>query len=461
IQPALIYAGLALATLMRSSECEYGFDGRKGALELRSHAQSALETAFNTSARVDATLAEAALILALFELSPHPEHDHDKITAAIVFLDTIIRQTQLTNIDAADPEVCHFIPNRVPEVADGAYRDNLTCSCIPSNPPEAPSGNSCWYYTLPWDTAWSPRQIEAEESRRLCWNALSLVSRYVVQCAAFNAVPQQLWLTDPSNYKILFPGECIDRASPAYRSSTSISPKEAIWALYCRSMLLWNFAHRFNINSYDNRVKEETAVAIHHEARYIETSLDQHTCNLDTHIIYLCREYITKYATRNSLSSQGLDSGLASAPGPLVNRKQIDEWVTNQESVIGRFEASLPHVRPVYSRNDVAFADPSYAPVRAHDLIRRPFNATWFANQLSVYVLLSYYPNDSIESSGRLLRLAKSFLVATDAINAQWPCTYYHTHCEVLRGQLRQACLMARVDPPSPSRLPYPISRSA
>ena len=61
MQPALIYAGLALATLMRSSELELCGGGRSRALWLRDAAQSNLEQSLSTQ-WIDLQLAEAALV---------------------------------------------------------------------------------------------------------------------------------------------------------------------------------------------------------------------------------------------------------------------------------------------------------------------------------------------------------------------------------------------------------------
>lgn len=93
---------------------------------------------------------------------------------------------------------------------------------------------------------------------------------------------------------LLFPGEVLDRASPAYLSSDSPSPKESIWALYCRSMLLWSFCNRSRFGDHTKEEREELAYATWSEAQSIYDSLDTHTCNLDTAVIYLCREYISK-----------------------------------------------------------------------------------------------------------------------------------------------------------------------
>lgn len=60
MQPSLVLAGLALATLMRSSEVGLGQEGRMRALELRNAAQASLQSSFE-SGWIDSTLAQAAL----------------------------------------------------------------------------------------------------------------------------------------------------------------------------------------------------------------------------------------------------------------------------------------------------------------------------------------------------------------------------------------------------------------
>jgi hypothetical protein len=61
MQPSLVFAGLALATLMKSSEMELGSAGRERAIWLRDKAQAWLEMSWN-SQWIDMTLAKAALV---------------------------------------------------------------------------------------------------------------------------------------------------------------------------------------------------------------------------------------------------------------------------------------------------------------------------------------------------------------------------------------------------------------
>jgi hypothetical protein len=59
-------------------------------------------------------------------------------------------------------------------------------------------------------------------------------------------------------------------------------------------MLLWNFCNRFRTPSEDEERAEQAHEAFL-EAQAIEDSLNTHTCNLDTTLIYTTREYIHKW----------------------------------------------------------------------------------------------------------------------------------------------------------------------
>lgn len=87
----------------------------------------------------------------------------------------------------------------------------------------------------------------------------------------------------------------MDRMAPSYRSSDSPSPKESVWALYCRSMLLWSFCNRLRRDPCSDEDRAEYSMEAMAEAQSIQDSLDMHICNLDTALMYMCREYIFKY----------------------------------------------------------------------------------------------------------------------------------------------------------------------
>ncbi|KAG6898966.1 hypothetical protein C0993_002144 [Termitomyces sp. T159_Od127] len=307
IQPALVYAGLAMATLMKSSEVEYKAPGRERALWLRDSAVSCIQSSISAE-WVDAALAEAALIIALFESSVHPMYDPGRVEEALVTLDYIIRTTRLTTIDADDADVLTYPAGHVPmapllplpvtAAADPGGGASRKCGCIPADAAQAPDAYTLWSYIPAWDARWTEEEVRDEECRRLCWAALSLVCNYVSQCVAFDREPPELFILDCANYAILFPGEALDRVSPTFRASTS-STKESVWALYCRSMLLWNFTNRLRTRMVtDGGGGDEDKIEVVYdawaEAQALQDALGMHTCNLDTVLMYMCREYVYK-----------------------------------------------------------------------------------------------------------------------------------------------------------------------
>ena len=68
-----------------------------------------------------------------------------------------------------------------------------------------------------------------------------------------------------------------------------------MWALYYRSMLLWNFSTRLSNDSITDNIKAEYAFEVWVETQSIQDALDIHVCNLDTALLYMCREYLYKY----------------------------------------------------------------------------------------------------------------------------------------------------------------------
>jgi hypothetical protein len=218
----------------------------------------------------------------LFESSAHPQHNPDRLASSLVFLDNIIRHISLTSIDADDPDVSLFTSRSVPVVNPNSPNElnphDRKCLCIPVDTTHPRDPFTSWSYPLPWDSSWTAVEIRDEECRRLCWSALSIVASYTSQCVAFNRDPPNLFLSNPKNYAILFPGEVMDRVSPIYRSSDSLSPKESVSALYCRSMLLWNFCSRLRTDPSNSEDMGEIALDAWAETQSIQDSLDAHVC---------------------------------------------------------------------------------------------------------------------------------------------------------------------------------------
>ncbi|OCH89059.1 hypothetical protein OBBRIDRAFT_733272 [Obba rivulosa] len=436
IQPSLIMSALAMANLMRSSELELGAAGRRRALEFRDAAQASLEDACNNQS-VDYTLAEAALILALFESSCHPEFSPHRAAAALQLLDRIIQVLSLTFLDVNDPDSSIFTPRAVPVVyLPPSHHSPSQCTCLA--PPGSPNVNPdamafSFSFNPPWDPSWTDSEARREECRRLCWAALTLVASYTAQCTAFHEEPLELALSDSSNYALLFPGEAYERtiAQPGGQH-----PKESVWALYCRSMLLWNSCSRQRDETWTTEERATFAIEAFQECRAIQDSLDMHSCNLDTALMYVAREYLYNarmtitYELRRRL--QDADSVIV----PLFNRRQAEEWLYYQEQVAKRVKIAV-----------MQLGEPA-----GQLLTRRPFQVTWFMSQVAICLSLWEY-DPSLYSA---LELAKSFLIPLDTLVKLWPSAIQLARRDELRERLIDACTSARVHPPLAPELTLP-----
>ncbi|KAK7055767.1 Zn(2)-C6 fungal-type domain-containing protein [Favolaschia claudopus] len=447
LQPAFILASMALAALIRSSEAERGAVGRERAATLRHSAQDALERSWREGVWVDASLAEAALIIAQYEASAHPDYHPDRLARAFAFLDEVISVLGLASIDAGSADVCRYARGAAPLVN---VQPDVQCACLlPGTPP--PDLDRVWSSVLPWDPNWGEREIRDEECRRVCWAALSLVTSFRTECMALTRVDesQGLRMCDPANYLLLFPNEVYDRGGfgggrQDGGGGSAAHPKNAIWALYCRSMLLANFCSNCVAQTAESRDDRETqAEALQeawNEAQAIQDALDGHVCNLHTAVAYLCRENISNaqlIITKGLRNLQGLPSG--NRPGPLFNRRQAEEWIYYQAEVVKRVTLSIQYT-----------PDP-----RGQQLTQRPYSVTWFYHQLAICLLL--WENDT--TLGDVLELAKSFLVPLDLLNALWPCELIQLQCTALRKRLAAHCRSAGHEPPPPPNPSIPNLR--
>ncbi|KAF8557671.1 hypothetical protein OG21DRAFT_1505168 [Imleria badia] len=446
MQPSLVFAGLALATLMKSSEMELGTAGRTRAAWLRDQAQASLEASWNGQ-WIDITLAKAALILAVFESSAHHLYTPERERQSLILLDHIVRALGLTFLDNNEPEVSAFTPNTVPiahkRSYDGMSKDSLRsprsssrkCACIPLNSSMATDHfSSSWSYAPPWDPAWTPDEMHKEACRRLCWSALNLVASYTSHCIAFRKEPTDLYLTDPANFRLLFPGEVSERGSTDRKTQ---SPKDSIWALYCRSMLLWNFCTtRLRKNTYSRENTSELALESWRETQEIQNALDSHTCNLDMVLLYMCRECV--YNTQMMLASilQTLH-GREAANLPSFTRKHAEQWLYHQSHFVRRVRMSIDRLGEADG-----------------DLFtRRPFQVTWFASQESI--CLSLWENDNTLIDA--LEVAKDIIVPLDVLNTLWPCPMLQSKCDELRKRVTDACHCTNINPPLTPNCSLPL----
>lgn len=95
-------------------------------------------------------------------------------------------------------------------------------------------------------------------------------------------------------FVLLFPGEAMYRLPEYKHPNDPLLVKESVWALHCRSMLLWSFCISVKENQIPVDDKIEAFTQSIGEAQLIEDALNIHHCNIDTTIINLTREYLFK-----------------------------------------------------------------------------------------------------------------------------------------------------------------------
>ena len=221
-------------------------------------------------------------------------------------------------------------------------------------------------------------------------------------------------------------------------------------------MLLWNAVDLMRperrTRAWSTEMRSRFAVNAFTEVRVIQEAVDIHQCNLDTSLIYLCREFLYKYvvsrllhrlcphahsSTRMTISyefrryviglirrsSFGLINSSSLTPvygPPIFTRRQAEEW---RECMRPAFmpDFAYEHYLVYYQFQivkKVQEAVKSIDDAGGHLLTRRPFQVQWFATQVSLCLSLYEYDQDLFHA----LDLAKGFLIPLDTLNVLWPC---------------------------------------
>lgn len=74
-------------------------------------------------------------------------------------------------------------------------------------------------------------------------------------------------------------------------------PNQSVWALYCRSMLIWNRCLHLRKDTTDAQ-RAEIAMEAFQEAQAVQDGLDQHLqVTTESHLIYMTWEHLFKYVS--------------------------------------------------------------------------------------------------------------------------------------------------------------------
>ncbi|KAH7106904.1 hypothetical protein BKA62DRAFT_685456 [Auriculariales sp. MPI-PUGE-AT-0066] len=447
IQPSLVYSALAMSVFLQSGDTERGSPGRSRALWLRDMAQSSLEQSFNAR-WIDPTLAQAAWILALFEVSAHPDNTVARARSAIIMLDNIIRALALTSIDAADPAASVYAPRAVPTAAllgPQAQTSPITpattsaCTCaalsLGQNWSLSSKYTPLWGHTTAWAADWDEKEIHKEESRRLVWSTLSLATAHNSHDVAFSEVPLDFHVIQPHNYALLFPGESLANTIQFNHVATrpGVRLKDTVWALNNRSMLLWNSCLRMRSDPATPDEKARFAVQAWNEAFTIEAALNSHTCATERAFMFHGRENL--FLTRNAVV---WDFGRYLLPDEHsryveMQRKKCQEYLAHCSALAKRLMQGF-HTVTGQEQNLLA---------------RRPFMVWWLHGQIS-RCLYAYRMDPSLVMA---LDCAVSYCAPIDYLSALYPCAGQRNRWQRLHQRLSHARLTAGLAPPPPIRL--------
>ncbi|KZT73776.1 hypothetical protein DAEQUDRAFT_661448 [Daedalea quercina L-15889] len=455
LQPSFVLGALALATFLQSSDSEKGKGaaGRERALSLKDEAQSALEASL-ASRWVDDNLVQAAWMLAFFEICAHPLHTSDRVRSAVSMLDSLIRYLSLASLDADDPRVTVFASRSAPVVSSDPQQQRhrepaefIATQQVPQMPlpsnaqakcwcasytlwnmsPDAMELAPLWSHTAGWLADWTEGDIRREECRRLVWSSIIMVAGYASYNTATGKLTPELSLMDPSNLAVLFPGESL--FPPGARHS-----KDTVWALYMRSLLLWNgCVHMRNDASMSDADKAQYAMDAWIEIDAIETALSHHTCNIERTFMFVSRDYLfisrlyLYYALQRLVPHIQLNAQLL--------RQKEDEWLTHHDSMARR---------AMYGLHTVTGQPTSC-------LSGRPFYVFWYMGQVSRSGMIALWSNDNTLLIA--LQACKSLFAPLEYLLALWPCEGRSRRFSELRGRLVEACNIASIAPPVPATM--------
>ncbi|KAI1784849.1 hypothetical protein LXA43DRAFT_174761 [Ganoderma leucocontextum] len=447
VQPSLIFSALGLSMFFQSSELEKGAKGREKALQLVDQARAMFDASLS-SGWIDIGLVQAAWLLAMFEMQAHPRSNTSRSRSAFKNLDSLIQGLSLTMLDITDPRATVFMPGQVPVVATAAPirssaapplfdYDNVAPGLAPPavylrqhglvpghshahshTPPANDSQWQCgcssyslgnnwplsvdlapaWTCTPMWPDDASEGEIQKEECRRLVWSTLMLtVSHNTKTTAGTDREPQHLWIKDPANYALLFPGESL---VPLGIDSIPFS-KDSVWALYMRVMLLWHSSLRQRADaSLSDADRAAYAMSAWLELDNVETCLDRHTCGIQSGYMMQMREVLfnTRMVVSNEFKRYIPEA--TTSNGQLFYREKAKRWMTYMLATARHFLQSFKGAGSEPDRNN-----------------RRCFLMYWFMSQI-MRALSLWHADPSL---GVALDVAKTFAPCVEYMMMIWP----------------------------------------
>ncbi|KAF9519600.1 hypothetical protein BS47DRAFT_1387894 [Hydnum rufescens UP504] len=436
VQPSLVFAMLALSTLLQSSDI-IGL-GQEGRLKLlRDLAQSHFDMSMN-SGWITHELAYTALLLVMFEASCHPAHSESRARSTLFLLDGLILGLGLLDLDKEEYSVATFNSDSAPSlfapfydhtgqaaIGQGVTKRHCLCTHfqLSSTSPSSRKLTPLLVTGPGWSAEWDDVETRREEQRRLVWSALNLTSGLLSYYDPL--MSQTLSLAKPWNFKIFLPGEKLF-GPPQVRDD--LAAKHSIWALRSRCHMLYanclTVHHDESISEYD---KGQFAVEAWLESERIEKLLDMHTCEIEKANLYLGRQVL--FDIKNLVSSQYTRYVPHPNIGdPRFHRDQALLWLGNQKNLMQQFLGGLSRITNW----------------KDNPLATRPSFTLWFLDQLARYL--------DIWGHDRTLHIALDLCVlllpTVERLMVLFPSNFPRQKYEVLHQHLVDACAFTGIRPP-------------
>ncbi|KAI0720844.1 hypothetical protein C8T65DRAFT_692713 [Cerioporus squamosus] len=332
---------------------------------------------------------------------PHPEGDHQ---LHVPWQPNPLNIAQPVSAPAPgfDPQGSHG-PHTYPHI--GRYTQSLQtqlydqghtpwdCGCsaysLVADWPLAGQLTPAWRNMPMWPRSVSEGELQKEECRRLVWCTLILsVAHNTKTAAGTDQEKHHLWIKDPANYALLFPGESFATADPSMPRIPA--SKNSVWALYMRTLFLWNSCLRARGNTrMSNADRAQFAMTAWLELDNVEAAMDSHTCDIQSGFMLQMREVL--FNTRMVVSNEF--------------RRYIPEALTEHGQ-------ALYHAKP-------------------NDGIMRALGL-WHADR----------------SLTVALEVAKAFAPCVEFMMMIWPSPGQRKEYEGLRNWLVRSCQLAGIPPP-------------
>ncbi|KAI0697750.1 hypothetical protein C8T65DRAFT_806929 [Cerioporus squamosus] len=491
LQPSLLLSALALGVFAQSSESEHGARGRQKALKLLELAHGALEGALATG-WVDIGLAQAALLIVLFEMQSHPLQSVARSRSAISLLDSLMRMFSLATVDESikprgrspfthlRPTAIHagynpaallgtppMTPNdyhvqlQMPDpalgttISDPRLSPASAYSGISSSSLSSPaSGDSshgqprgCNCHALSLGTNWPPILTYAPAfASTIMWpEGLAEGDFRREECRRL-VWASVMAIGNLHAYIASIPGSsAIDSGSLFVREPENFAlmlPGEALteagvmvepddmWTLSLRTMLLLHVCMRVR-ESKDISQADRATLAVQQwlEIEDLERRLTRHTCDLDASFGFQVKELLFGMRMLTSYEFRNYIPQVTTAGTRLFYREKAEEWLRYVDECNSCVWASLTKAKK----------SPSQDPNRKSVLI------FWFIANIRRALML--WGNDPGLIYG--LEVSKRFAEHTEYMMLFWPNIPLQELWQGIRMQLVAACLTAGIPPPS------------